>query len=520
MRRFYLFWSLILVALSSCSQNITAPLTLPPVTNITQYFWSYNSAPIVLKDSSGNQTVLTFSDSAGLLRINDGSSTSLLGSISDDSIYATNFTQGSIVDLDPNSYFSGLDTEKLVTSSPHAMIIWDNPKQPIVATGFGVFAYDSSSNSFQSAGLVNVSDITALAGDNDRQRLYAATASGNIWYLTGWPIAKPEWSLLPHSGLPPNAPILQCIVFNKTLYATVGGFNGIYASQDGSSWTPINYLTDKQAIKIGGIVVKGSSYLMAATNDGFIGAFPVSGSTPSLPVSVTEAGKVYCFGISQTETPLAGTDNGFYQWDTQHNSWSIYSPLASYKQVVSFFTSNPGFYFAANDSTYYSRLSDSSTAPLPAVPNGAVIQLGFTNNLCALTTEGFDFLRTAWQPVSGLDLRDYPYVPGGLVLLRANPDTGKFWRAGTLVTQADEKSYPITARVMKRLNALEIGGQNYPDILMVRYAYEKVGSVPESALVPYWVIYYQKGSGPIMFEKVRTVGGIENVIERRTVNPQ
>ena len=519
MRRRYLFWLFMFATLSGCSQSVTAPLTLPTITDITQYFWSYNSAPMMLKDSSGNQTVLTFSDSAGLLRVNDGSATSLLCSISKDSIYVANFTQGSVVDLDPYSYFSTLDTEMLVTSSPHAMIVWDNPKQPIIATGFGVFAYDTSSNSFKPTGLANVSDITVLAGDNDRQRLYAPTASGNIWYSTGWPTPKTGWSLLLHSGLPAG-PIMQFIVFNKTLYATVGGTHGIYVSQDGTSWSPISYLTDKQIVTIGGITTTGSSYLMAATSDGFIGAFPVNSGTSLPPVQVAGMGKVYCFGASQTGIPLAGTDDGLYQWDAPSNSWSIYSPLANYKHVVSFLTQDSSFYFAADGSTYYGLFSGSHVALLPAIPNGSPIQLGYTNYLCALTTEGFDFFRTAWQPIPGLDLSDYPYVAGGLILLRANPDTGKSWRAGTLVTQTDEKSYAITARVMKRLNALEISGQNYPDVLMIRYAYEKANDIPESRLLPYWVIYYQKGVGPIMFEKVRTVGGIENVIERRAIKSQ
>ena len=511
-----------LVALSSCSQDITAPIiTLPPVTSIQQYFWTKNSAPMTLADSNGGQITLTFHDSSGLLFVGDGNATSLVCTLSDDSIYAANFTQGSVIDLDPYSYFSGLDTEVRLTGPPRAMIVWNNPKQPVVATDSGVFAYDAASGAFKSVGLTGIFDITALAGDSSRKILYAATASGDIWYSTGWPTLTPAWTRLPHSGLPGGS-IAQFVQFNNMFYAAVDGAPGIYASQDGISWTQIAYLTDKQVTVIGSIVTKGASYLMAATSDGFIGVLPMSGGAPPAPVSVMGAGKVYCFGMGPTDAPFAGTDGGLYQWDSLHNSWSAYSSLASYKHVISFLTSASYFYFVADGITYYENFpAPTSVTPFASIPNSSLIMLGLTDRLCALTTNGFDFMSSptsgTWQAVSGLDLSNYPHVPGGLVLLRANPDTGKSWRAGTLVTELDEQSYAIEARVMQRLNALEIHGQSYSDVLMVRYAHENPGGSPNGALVPYWMIYYQKGAGPIMFEKIGTAGGVEHVIEWRAI---
>ena len=257
--------------------------------------------------------------------------------------------------------------------------------------------------------------------------------------------------------------------------------------------------------------------MIGATKDDLVGAFPLNGGGTPTTIAVAGAGKIYCFAISPNQTLLTGAENGLYQLDMLRNSWSIYSPLATFRQVVSLLTSNSNFYVAANGSAYYGSFSDSSLTPITGISNGSVISLGFGNFLCVLTTGGFGFLKNTWQPISGLDLSDYPYIVGGLVFLRNNPDTGKSWRAGTLVTQSNWKSYAIMARVMKRLNALEINGQNYPDILMVRYAHENIGGLAESSLIPYWVIYYQKGIGPVMFEKIRTVGGIENVVEREWV---
>jgi hypothetical protein len=50
---------------------------------------------------------------------------------------------------------------------------------------------------------------------------------------------------------------------------------------------------------------------------------------------------------------------------------------------------------------------------------------------------------------------------------------------------------------------------------VVRYANEHAPGVVDPQYVPYWVIYYQRGRGPIMFDRVNIGGGTP---ERRVVS--
>jgi hypothetical protein len=104
-------------------------------------------------------------------------------------------------------------------------------------------------------------------------------------------------------------------------------------------------------------------------------------------------------------------------------------------------------------------------------------------------------------------------LQGGLLLLKSNPTVDSSWRAGTLVT-ANHISYPITGRLLSRLDSLVIGGKSYSDILAVRYSHELPGEMLDTKNVPYWVIYYQRGRGPIMFDRV----SINGALERRVVS--
>jgi hypothetical protein len=90
---------------------------------------------------------------------------------------------------------------------------------------------------------------------------------------------------------------------------------------------------------------------------------------------------------------------------------------------------------------------------------------------------------------------------------------GGSWRAGTLVTESDHKSYALTARLLAHYDSLRVGTQSFADVLMIRYANEKVDTQPESLAVPYWVLYFGRGVGLVMAEKVRA----DSVIARQVL---
>lgn len=107
------------------------------------------------------------------------------------------------------------------------------------------------------------------------------------------------------------------------------------------------------------------------------------------------------------------------------------------------------------------------------------------------------------------------YHSGGVLLLRNNPLVDSSWPAGTMMLRASSnyKSFPIEARLLARLDSLDVGGVSYPDVLAIRYAHEFPDLTVDSVNVPYWVIFYARGRGPIMFDKV----GPSTPFERRAI---
>ncbi len=104
---------------------------------------------------------------------------------------------------------------------------------------------------------------------------------------------------------------------------------------------------------------------------------------------------------------------------------------------------------------------------------------------------------------------------GGILLLKANPLVDSSWNAGILMTGPSYKSDSIEARLLARLDTVTISGVKYPDVLAIRYANEVPPSYTVDSLnCPYWVIYYARGRGPIMFDKVQG-----SSFERRALLP-
>jgi len=103
------------------------------------------------------------------------------------------------------------------------------------------------------------------------------------------------------------------------------------------------------------------------------------------------------------------------------------------------------------------------------------------------------------------------YHSGGALLLSGNPQVDSSWPAGTIMTKR-YKYVPVEARFLQRLDTLTVNGVSYPDVLAVRYAHEKLDLTVDSTDVPYWVVFYARGRGPVMFDKVDTT-----FFERRAI---
>lgn len=121
------------------------------------------------------------------------------------------------------------------------------------------------------------------------------------------------------------------------------------------------------------------------------------------------------------------------------------------------------------------------------------------------------------EVVSSVSNRDHlgPYeiredtVEAEFVLLQSNSvelQVEDSWMAGYLYfpqVPGQNKNVPLTARVMERLDTLQALGESFTDVIAVRYAYEAYPGQPLSGMgVPYWMIYYGRGIGPVMIDEV------------------
>jgi hypothetical protein len=461
---------------------------------------------------------LSFTNNAsGLLEVTDGTLPQIQCIVNEDSIVALGFTLDSVMGQNNGSFFSSLDTEVLDTLLPLVSIITDNSsRQVIVGTDSGVYFLGYGNSRFQRSGTI-VSSITALTGN--ATYLYAGTAAGTI-LMSNLPLT-PSSSWSSYSGtLQVSGSISQLLwLGGDSLAATVAGKPGIYL-WNGSVWSPLSMFSSKQVSVLGKVQVSNTQYLLAATSDGEIGAHSLNNlvGDPS-PVPLT-AGTIHCFG-STSNVAVAGTDDGVYEWSgPSGNAWNQLSNI-TFKGVTSLDLDGDNLIVLSNGYIETTTLSGSTSSNL-RTPNYTPQQVGWISSTpWVLTSRDFDTENTAQNKYAvfpGFSRGYWPEDTGGLVLLRDNLFANdSSWRAGTLVTN-DTSSQPITARVLAHLDTLYVEANGvkdqFPDVLEVRYAFEHPGELPEVSSVPYWILYYAKNQGPVMFDKESSTG-----LERHEIKP-
>ncbi len=537
MRGLFFFGCIVLAAaFAGCTQAVVAPVSQQPIGNIDAYFWTNGQAPAKFDDTTGNPKYLyslAFSSPAnGTLAVSEFGHPTIECIVNQDSIYASGFADSSILVLDPGSYFSKDTSEVFDSVPPTAITISENPsRQIIVATDSGIYFYNPGvKDSFYLGGYPN-GDVTALAVNSDKGIIFAGTASGKILY-TNTPIsAMSVWNSYVTSGFPTDT-IKQLLWVNShdSLFATVASQPGILVSNSGNPFTSLPLFQISIVSALGKYQTASTTYLLAGTTDGQIGAISLTLGKPSVGPSrpATSSNTIYCFGSqNQTEPAFAGTDSGIYEWFGQPTTlWTLEATL-KYKPVTSLDVNSSQIIFLYKGGIYTSPIT-APTATTLSAPSSRMLQVGWNaTNPWILTTTGYDTENTARKidPIPGLPVGYWHPDTGGLVLLRSNLFANdSSWRAGTLVTK-DHQSHPITGHVLAHFDTLQVVTNNitkkYPDVLMVRYAHELSGANPESDIIPYWVVYYAKNIGPVMFDKIKAVAPGSQIlgIERREIAP-
>jgi hypothetical protein len=527
----------LVAVLASCVQQVAPIISQQPVGDITSYFWWNGEPAMSFVDTSGttNYGMLNFTNNAnGLLQVTDLTLPVLQCIVNEDSIYASGFTHGSVMDLEDGSYFSALDTEMFVSQPPQAIVTSDYPSSLIVVgTDSGIY-FSISGVPFQKGGLQS-DHITALAINPNSANpvIYAGTASGGIFYASP-PLSSTSW--IPYSNPPVNGPIGQLVwLSDSKLAASVAGNSGFWISQNpGGPWSQPSYLSNKQITALGKFQTSLDTFLLVGTADGSVGAHPLNPAKTDLtPFSIGNADTVFCFSIGQTSYPAAGTVMGIYQWTGPGtNKWTQPMELSQYTPVRSLDLKNSTVIFLSNGSVYIDTLGAARvhTLPKPTRPPQQVgLNSGYTWVLTDTNYETISPVSASYTSVSGFPHGYWPYVPGGLVLMRNTMLAGdSSWRAGTLVTK-DHQSFRITGRVLAHLDSLQIRDslptslKSFADDLVIRYSHEHPFENPLDDTIPYyWIVYYAKNKGPVMFDNVRASGtgaSQRTSVDRRQIGP-
>jgi hypothetical protein len=510
--------------LASCSQNVTAPISQESVSNITNYFWWNGETPMPFLDSITMTAckpfgTLSFANNAsGLLEVSDGTLPQMQCIVNEDSIVALGFTLDSIMGQNNGSYFSTLDTEIFDTLPEHAIVITDNPRQIIVGTDSGVYFYTPGSVLYFQSGGLFTSVITTLAVNAQSSILYAGTAAGTIFSLH-LPITKNTTAWSPYAVATPfpSGPIKQLLSLpGDSIAATVTGQIGIYVSQVSGYWSQVPYFQSAHVTALGLLRMSTDTFLLAGTSDGYLGAHSLD-PTFTDPAPVSTSRTIYCLDAS-TSVAVAGTDYGVYQWSgPSNNIWTPVSNLSGPgKPVTSLGVGdNNTIITLSNGLVETATIGGPPPSTLPKTASAAQDVGWISTTPWVLTSRDFD---TGTISVSGFATGAWPNDTGGLVLMRDNLFANdSSWRAGTIVTH-DTTSFPITARVLGHLDTLYVEASglknSYPDVLEVRYSYEHPGEIPEFNSVPYWIMYYAKDQGPVMFDKESGTG-----LERHEIKP-
>lgn len=525
--------SIILLLLATgCMHQLTAPLSDVPVTSMVSYFWT--GSAINFKDTNGNTTdQISFRDSGNFLLADDDDAsnklrTTIACTVSPDTVLAENFVPGCVLDIDAGWYFSQLDTVLPVPQIIHAAVI-SGGSTAYVATDSGVWSATmtgSVTGRFAYDGMGTVSDIDALT-TSEGDSIFAATRSGQIWLRDPNITSSNKWTTFPAISQNMNNSAITALACDiGSLYAVVEGLPGVYQyTKHGGTWQLFTPLMPGKTISAlrAGVVLSSTQYLILGSTDGTVGGYPTSGTAlrfeHSLP-GATSTDTIFDFAQDISEYLGAATSNGIFQSDQSLNFTSTAAiKTTSSATSLTFDDASGTLFFTSNGAVFGAPSSNgtigSTAAPVTKFYDGTPLKLlNESGSSYLLTNTSFYRLTSSWNPVPGFPRTYFPNLQGGLLLLKSNPEVDSSWRAGTLVTNSNT-SYPITARLLSRLDTLVIGGKSYADVLVVRYAYEKQVELPDTQSVPYWVVYYQRGRGPIMFDRVNIGGGMP---ERREVS--
>ncbi len=326
--------------------------------------------------------------------------------------------------------------------------------------------------------------------------LLALTETGSIFFF------HPSSRTVFQVGINPGSfPVLA----DSTSLAPTGDAYGMVYKDSDSRWT-LDVACDSGVRKL-----SDAQSIFSRIN--FVGS--VGGGTQSMVKSkrgviclVDNLGTFYTANVLNTGWVKAGK-LPFSNGEVVTASSVARTSSAQFDSVV-FGTSKGNIYLCASDGSPLIHV-DSLGVPI----SGIAVTMG--GHILAATYNGLYDVRSANSKLVGPGISTSTPVTAGITLLwdaNGRLDSGATWPAGYLKIPALPQPLPITATIIKRLDTLVVPGGigSFGETYLIRYAYESNPGTPSGPF--YWLFYYSRPYGPVLFEEYQLAGSVATLLKR------
>lgn len=514
-KQYIAFLFLLTAGLAGCAVDVDMPTVYDPVQRVNEFFWSERK-PLLFYDVYAETNLqnpvehrVTITSSGPYVSATDealGVTGLITCRVDSRKVAITNLESSALFPLPPGAFLSAYPDTRV--------IVQDLPISVIHSYGSGAFAvssnelYRMSNGKWQKIPFQPIGSITAFATTPGAARMhFLGTSQGAIY-------ASPQgevWTLIKQ---PSQGPVVALAASaEKHVYAAIRG-EGVFVNRGGGTTFSSFGQTRIPSLKLTGIALDASGdRVFVSTLDLGLVTTSASGSTSWVfPELTGQAAPVDLVSLKAVENSLVVGSASGYLYLTKKLStieWWKATPGAPGDSMLFVDYRGSGVVLGATASgkIYQWTLGSNSRAMLADLqrrPTGLTVHEG---NIWVSSAKGlFVIVNDSLMPVGPRE-EHIDDTPGELVLLQTPADDtlqiGDTWAAGNLVlpqSSLGQKTFPITARVVDRLDTIKVDGMTFSNVIGIRYAFEYNASPVQ--LAPYWMIYYSKSIGPVLIDQL------------------
>jgi hypothetical protein len=496
-----LFIFAVAVTLTGCSNTLTGPVATTQPFNFPDYFWpDVDTLFQYVRDVDGHTHILSITKNGPVKDhdLNTDSIYTLTVARTADGINSSGFSSYDcfafdpvleiVTDSTPDPKFTPIRIKSI--ASVFSTGTWTYRMYAIDDTALYQYASEADELSWICSLPTGMSPSVRLFEDQNKSKLYLVEIGGrNIYSIT--PTSKsPSWS---SPKMAPNPIAVFAAADSRDqfpYYIASGGQIYQYDSKSNQFNNNIPpFATTIAALEKEQGGPTGNSLLIGLT-DGKVFAMDPS-NIPQPIINLQSPISSIAGGMIATTNGLYSTGNGFQP--------AVYSGSVSALYTIGYGQGTTVYAALSNDSVVaYNNLHFTGLG----IPfNGVATQFAwdYKNRPYALVGNRVFGLRDyGWETKAQSTSKTAQWSPGGFKMLSKDDQ----WLAGYVVNFAsnNRRGYAYKAKLEIPSSDIKLDGILYENVIAVRYTPNALG-VAETVHAPEYLIYYQKGTGPIRIEK-------------------